>query len=35
MWEKILFQIGLAVILSIFIFTYGKESYIIDQAGAR
>ena len=33
MWEKILFQIGLAVILSIFIYTYGKESHIIDEAG--
>ncbi len=33
MWEKSLFQIGLAVILSIFIYTYGKESHIIDEAG--
>jgi phospho-N-acetylmuramoyl-pentapeptide-transferase len=33
MWEKILFQIGLAVILSIFIYTYGAESHIIDEAG--
>jgi phospho-N-acetylmuramoyl-pentapeptide-transferase len=33
MWEKTLFQVGLAVILSIFIYTYGAESHIIDEAG--
>jgi len=33
MWEKILFQIGLAVLLSIYIYKYGSQSYILDQAG--
>lgn len=32
MWEKILFQVGLAVILSIFIYYYGAESHIIDES---
>jgi phospho-N-acetylmuramoyl-pentapeptide-transferase len=33
MWEKILFQVGLAVILSIAIYRYGQESHIVDEAG--
>jgi phospho-N-acetylmuramoyl-pentapeptide-transferase len=33
MWEKILFQIGLAVILSIAIYYYGRESHIVDETG--
>jgi len=28
MWEKILFQIGLAVLLSIFMYSYGRESTV-------
>ncbi len=35
MWEKILFQVGLAVMLSIFIYNFGAESHIIDEAGRR
>jgi phospho-N-acetylmuramoyl-pentapeptide-transferase len=33
MWEKILFQVGLAVILSIAIYRYGEQSHIVDEAG--
>ncbi len=33
MWEKILFQIALATLLSIFIRSYGRESDIIDTEG--
>ncbi|MFA6134907.1 MAG: phospho-N-acetylmuramoyl-pentapeptide-transferase [Phycisphaerae bacterium] len=33
MWEKILFQIGLAMILSIGIYYWGKDSHIVDEAG--
>ncbi len=33
MWEKILFQIGLAVLLSIYIHKYGAQSHIVDKAG--
>ena len=31
MWEKILFQIGLAVLLSIYIHKYGRQSDIVDD----
>ena len=34
-WEKILFQIGLAVLLSIFIYSYGRESGIVDPTGRQ
>jgi phospho-N-acetylmuramoyl-pentapeptide-transferase len=33
MWEKSLFQIGLAVMLSIFLYTYGAEAHILDEQG--
>ncbi len=33
MWEKIIFQIGLAVLLSIFIRQYGSQSTIVDSTG--
>lgn len=33
MWEKIAFQIGLAVLLSFFIRIYGSESYVINVEG--
>ena len=32
-WEKILFQIGLAMLLSFFIHRYGSQSHIVDKAG--
>jgi len=34
-WEKFVFQIGLAVLLSVFIWSYGRESHIIDEMGRR
>ncbi|MDY6913642.1 MAG: phospho-N-acetylmuramoyl-pentapeptide-transferase [Planctomycetota bacterium] len=33
MWQKILFQIGLAVLLSIYIYSQGRESHVVDMAG--
>ncbi|NQU75516.1 MAG: phospho-N-acetylmuramoyl-pentapeptide-transferase [Planctomycetes bacterium] len=33
MWEKILFQIGLAVMLAIFIYSHGRASDYVDFAG--
>ena len=33
MYQKLLFQIGLAVLLAIFMYTYGSQSTVVDEAG--
>jgi len=33
MWEKIVFQVGLAVLLSVFIRQYGSQSFVIERTG--
>jgi phospho-N-acetylmuramoyl-pentapeptide-transferase len=33
MWEKILFQIGLAVLLGVFVYFHGRESTYVDFSG--
>jgi len=33
MYQKILFQIALAVLLSVFIYAYGQQSHIVDTSG--
>lgn len=35
MWEKLLFQIGLAVLLSIFIYNYGGQSEVPQSSGGK
>lgn len=35
MWEKILFQIALGVLLASFIYSYGRESYYVDFRDIR
>ncbi len=35
MWQKIIFQIGLAVLLAIFIYSHGRESTYLDYDGRQ
>ena len=32
-WEKLVFQIGLAVLLSVFVWRYGNDSYCVEDTG--